>query len=522
MSPGGLAHSAAAALRSREHRALQHFDDVVGGPARRGVIVMLACVLALDSADKATVGAVGVQLERGLHIGNAGLGLLVAVTSIMGGLGAIPAGGLVDRVRRTHLLPAAIALWSVAMIVSGVAVSFSMLLITRLVLGAIVATAGPSVASLTGDYFPGSERARIYGFIISGELVGAAFGFVVSGEVAKYLSWRFSFALLAVPGLVLAWVIWRHLPEPARGGQSRLAPGAQRIMGEDAIDANADAAPAGETDYQPGRGDELTAQAVKRRSVQPREQLVLHEDPARMSLWRTALYVLRVSTNVRLIVASALGYFFFAGLRTFAVVYVRGHFGIGQSEATLLLGVIVIASIAGALLGGRVADRLIAGGRLTGRLLVAAGSYAAAAVILGPAIATTSLAVAVPLYILGAAALAGPNPPLDAARLDIMPARLWGRAEGVRTLLRSFAEALAPLLFGVISERLAAHHHNANAASSGFGANSSAQGLEYTFLIMLAPLLISAFLMLRAGRTYPRDIATAIANEDHRTAAEVR
>jgi len=506
----------ASALRSREHRALQRFDAVVGGPARRGVIVLLACVLALDSADKATVGAVGVQLERGLHIGNASLGLLVAVTSLTGGLGAIPAGGLVDRVRRTHLLPIAIALWSVAMIISGVAVSFGMLLITRVALGAIVATAGPSVASLTGDYFPGSERARIYGFIISGELVGAAFGFLISGEVAKYLSWRFSFALLAVPGLALAWVIWRRLPEPARGGQSRLAPGAQEIRGEDDIDPDAAAGSAGETGFESGRSDELTAQAVKRRAVAPREPLVLREDPARLSLWRTARYVVRVPTNVRLIIASALGYFFFAGLRTFAVVFVRGHFGVGQSEATLLLGVIVIASIGGALLGGRLADRLIGGGRLTGRLLVAAGAYAAAAVILGPAIATTSLAVAIPLFILGAAALAAPNPPLDAARLDIMPARLWGRAEGVRTLLRSFAEALAPFLFGVISEQLAAHHHNANATSSGFGANSSAQGLEYTFLIMLVPLLISAFLMLRAGRTYPRDIATAIAGEDRR------
>ncbi len=419
--------------------------------------------------------------------------------------------------RRTHLLPIAIVLWSVAMIVSGVAVSFGMLLITRLALGAIVATAGPSVASLTGDYFPGSERARIYGFIISGELVGAAFGFVVSGEVAKYLSWRFSFALLAVPGLALAWVIWRHLPEPARGGQSRLQPGAQEIKGEDDIGSDADADAAAETEVQPGRGDELTAQAVRRRAVEAYPELILHQDPARMSLWRTAIYVLRVHTNARLIVASALGYFFFAGLRTFAVVYIRGHFGIGQSEATLLLGVIVIASIGGALLGGRTADRLIRGGRLTGRLLVAAGAYAAAAVILGPAVATTSLAVAIPLYILGAAALAAPNPPLDAARLDIMPARLWGRAEGVRTLLRSFAEALAPFLFGLISEQLATHHHNANAASSGFGANSSAQGLEYTFLIMLVPLLVSAYLMLRAGGTYPRDISTAIASEDRRS-----
>lgn len=229
---------------------------------------------------------------------------------------------------------------------------------------------------------------------------------------------------LAVSGLVLAWVIWRRLPEPARGGQSRLQPGALEIKGEDDIDLGA--AAIGDSNTQPGRGDELTAQEVKRRAVAPHEELVLREDPARMSAWRAAVYVLRVHTNVRLIIASALGCFFFAGLRTFAVVYVRGHFGVGQSEATLLLGVIVIASIAGALLGGRAADRLIR----AGRLLIAAGAYAAAAVILGPAIATTSLAVAIPLYILGAAALAGPNPPLDAARLDIMPARLLAPSGG--------------------------------------------------------------------------------------------
>lgn len=509
----GLSEGMAGALRSGEHRAVERFDELVGGPARRRVIVFLACVLALDSADKATVGAVGAQLERSLHIGNASLGLLVAVTSIMGGLGSIPAGGLVDRVRRTRLLPIAIVLWSAAMVVSAVSVSFGMLLITRLALGAIVATAGPSVASLTGDFFPGNERARIYGFIISGELVGAAFGFLVSGEIAAFLSWRFAFGLLAVPGFALAWVIWRHLPEPARGGQSRLQPGAQEIEGVEDCDPEDEAA---ESEQTPERGDELTEQEVRRQRVEPHEELVLKRDPAGMSVWRAAVYVLRVRTNVRLIVASALGYFFFAGLRTFAVVYVRGHFGIGQSTATLLLGVIVIAAIGGALIGGRVADRLIRGGRLTGRVLVAAVSYIAAAIIFGPAIATTSLALAVPLYVLAAAALVAPNPPLDAARLDIMPARLWGRAEGVRTLLRSFAEALAPFLFGYISERIAARHRNVMASSGGFGANSSAQGLEYTFLIMLVPLLLSGYLMLRAGRTYPRDIATAIASEERR------
>src|SRR5579875_3103263 len=48
----------------------------VGGPARARVIVAFGAVLALSGADTATVGAVAPQLERGLHINNAELGLL--------------------------------------------------------------------------------------------------------------------------------------------------------------------------------------------------------------------------------------------------------------------------------------------------------------------------------------------------------------------------------------------------------------------------------------------------------------
>jgi hypothetical protein len=61
---------------------------------------------------------------------------------------------------------------------------------------------------------------------------------------------------------------------------------------------------------------------------------------------------------------------------------------------------------------------------------------------------------AVPLLIVAGAGLGAPNPPLDAARLDIMPASLWGRAEGVRTMVRNTAQAGAPLLFGVIADTL--------------------------------------------------------------------
>src|SRR5581483_567015 len=91
------------------------------------------------------------------------------------------------------------------------------------------------IASLTGDYFPSTERARMLGLILTGELVGAGIGLVVSGDLGSALSWRYGFGWLAIPGVALALAIWRGLVEPARGGGSRLDPGALQFVSPDGI-----------------------------------------------------------------------------------------------------------------------------------------------------------------------------------------------------------------------------------------------------------------------------------------------
>ena len=89
----------------------------------------------------------------------------------------------------------------------------------------MTATAGPAIASLTGDYFPARERGRVYAYILGGEIAGTAVGFIISGSVASLIDWRAAFVLLAIPGFFLARELYRTVPEPLRGGQSRLEPG---------------------------------------------------------------------------------------------------------------------------------------------------------------------------------------------------------------------------------------------------------------------------------------------------------
>jgi len=497
--------------------------DTVGGAARLRVIVLLACVLALDSADKATIGATATQLEAALHIGNTDIGLLAAVSTAVGAVATLPVGALTDRANRTRLLTAAIGVWSAAEVLSGASNSFLMLLLTRVALGAVVATAGPVVASLTGDLFPAAARGRIYGFILTGELLGAGVGFLVSGDAAAVLSWRYAFWILAVPGAVLAWAIWRRLPEPARGGQSRLQVGDEHIRSATEVEDDhpaPDAEPdtAAEEQKPPAADEGKIRQEVRDQDISPHENLVLHTDPTGMSLWSAARYVLSIRTNRVLIVSSALGYFFFSGLRTFAVVFLRDRFGVGQGVASTLLVAIGAGAILGVLITGRLGDRLIGAHHLTARPLVGGVAFLLAAALFLPGLLTTSLLVAAPLFFLAAAGIGGANPPLDAARLDLMHSRLWGRAEAVRTVLRSALEAIAPLLFGYVSTLFGAHTSSSGNPTASSGGNGG--GLDATFLIMLLPLLLAGLLLvLRARRTYPRDVATAAASE-HATAAE--
>lgn len=413
--------------------------DSVGGPAAFRIVVLLACVLGLGSADQGTLGAVAPPLKQALGIGNAEIGVLASVVSAIGLLTTVPAGAITDRSRRTRLLAGTIILISLAMVANGAAQSYEMLLISRLCLGAVGAALAPTVASLVGDYFPAGNRGRVYGFILAGELLGTGFGYVVAGGIAAVLSWRWSFWVLVPISAVLAALVLR-LPEPERGAHARLL------------------SPA------------------------------LNSEAAQVPLAPAMRYVLGVRSNLVLIVASSLLYFFLAILRTFAAVFARSQYDVGQAVGTMVLPLVGLGAVFGVLSGGRLGDRLMHTGHVSGRIVIGIAGYGLATALFAPAFASTVLAVSMPLYFLGSASLGLLNPPLDAARLDVIHHRMWGRSEGARTFGMLAATAAAPLVFGYVSEAI---------------------GMQNAFLVMLGSLALAAILLVAALRSYPRDLAAA-------------
>jgi MFS family permease len=457
---------------------------LAGGPARATAILLLATVLGLDNADLGSIGSTASELERSLSISNGQLGLLASVPSLCAALLTLPFGALTDRTRRVRVLWLAMLVWGAAELASAGAASFGQLLLIRVVLGAASGAAAPLVASLIGDLFPAAERGRIWGLVLSGELLGSAFGYVVAGEAASIggggSGWRIAFVVLGVPSLLAAVAVRRHLPEPARGGASCLPVGAREFV---------------------------TAEDV------------VSELPPPIGLRQTAIAVLRVRTNVVLIIASALGYFYFTGVLTFGLVLFQGRYRLAHGAATLLLALLGIGGLAGVIASGRLADRWARRGYVNARIVVGGGALILAAVLFGPGLVAPSVETALPLFILAAVAMGGRNPPLDAARLDIMPHDLWGRAEGVRTFLRKLVTATAPLLFGILADAFGAPGASAAANNSqGAGAAADAHGLQVAFLILLLTPAVGGALTFLALRSYPGDVAAARAAEQDRPA----
>src|SRR5262249_39143605 len=121
-----------------------------------------------------------------------------------------------DTWARTRLVSAGVAVWSVLTAASGLAWSYTALVVARLGVGVGEAACSPACQSLLGDLFPKSQRAHALGVFMLGLPLGLFLAYLVGGFFGHAFGWRACFIFACLPGLILALLILR-LKEPARG-----------------------------------------------------------------------------------------------------------------------------------------------------------------------------------------------------------------------------------------------------------------------------------------------------------------
>jgi MFS family permease len=186
----------------------------------------LAVIYTLNFLDRQIVSILAEPIRKDLNLSDTQLGMLggIAFAAFYTTFG-IPVAYLADRTRRTWIISAACALWSLFTALCGTATSFTQLALYRMGVGIGEAGGSPPSYSLISDYFPPKERGVGLALYSLGVPVGSMMGAALGGWIAANWGWRAAFYVVGAPGIVLALLMLLVIREPKRGGLDPLAEG---------------------------------------------------------------------------------------------------------------------------------------------------------------------------------------------------------------------------------------------------------------------------------------------------------
>ena len=161
--------------------------------------------------------------------------------------------------------------------------------------------------------------------------------------------------------------------------------------------------------------------------------------------------------------------------------------------AGAVMSLVLLTVIAGAVVGGRYSDRLLAEGRAAARIRFAALGYLGGWAAAAAAFAVDSFPAAVALLGLAGFLIYLPIPALWAMWMDIIPAAMRGRAGSVSSILRAGFTAAGPALIGALSD---------------------VWDLRTAFELVAPSLAVSGLVILLARHTYEPDAEAARAETE--------
>ncbi|QBR01765.1 MFS transporter [Paraburkholderia pallida] len=165
-------------------------------------------LLLADYMSRQVLNAVFPLLKVEWLLTDTQLGSLSSVVSVMVGLLTFPFSILADRWGRVRSLVLMAVLWSFATLGCAVSANYGQMFAARFFVGVGEAAYGSVGLAVVLSVFPAHLRATLSGSFLAGGAFGSMLGMALSGIVAAHFGWRWSFATMAVFGLVLA-VIYR-------------------------------------------------------------------------------------------------------------------------------------------------------------------------------------------------------------------------------------------------------------------------------------------------------------------------
>ena len=183
---------------------------MTGQPTPKGawrVTFLLFLFMVVNFADKIVVNLAGVPIRTDLKLDPEQFGFLGSSFFFLFSISAIVVGFIVNRVATRWVLLVMAIIWSLAQFPMVGTVSFTMLVICRIILGAGEGPAFSVAAHAVYKWFPDEKRTLPTAILSQ----GSAFGVILAVPALNWLivnySWHHAFGALGIVGLmwVVAW-----------------------------------------------------------------------------------------------------------------------------------------------------------------------------------------------------------------------------------------------------------------------------------------------------------------------------
>ncbi len=182
------------------------------------VLAVLVLVYTINFIDRNILSVLLQPIKEELQVSDTAMGFLTGFAfAVFYTFAGIPIARIADRGSRRTVMAVGVAFWSLMTAASGLAQNFVQLAIARIGVGVGEASATPAAHSLISDYFPPERRTRAIAIYNMGASLGILFGLLLGGLLAQTVGWRVAFAVVGLPGLLVAVLIRLTEAEPERG-----------------------------------------------------------------------------------------------------------------------------------------------------------------------------------------------------------------------------------------------------------------------------------------------------------------
>jgi MFS family permease len=205
-------------------------------PARAWyTVIIIALVSMMSNIDRGIINLLVEPIKRDMALSDTSVSLLVGFAfSFFYMLFGLPMARVSDSHNRKIILTSALALWSFATALCGLAQTFWQLFITRGLVGAGESVKGPCSMSMISDLVPRHRLPRAFAIYQLGITAGQGGALIIGGLLIALLAgmpainlgaglvikdWHIVFLLCGVPGLLLALLMVVTIREPDRRGR---------------------------------------------------------------------------------------------------------------------------------------------------------------------------------------------------------------------------------------------------------------------------------------------------------------